>query len=201
MNDLICLVADKNMEAALTELLRRDAALGIRQIAAEVVVHPRRDPGVFREGVEFVRPLQNRYRHGLLLLDAAWEGAPTDIQEQLDRALAEAGLGHWARAVVIAPELEAWVWSESPKVDEALGWAGREPALRLWLQEQGRWDPKHPKPREPKSCVEIALYEVKKPRSSAIYRTLAQSVSVERCQDPAFLHLRKTLREWFGGNP
>jgi hypothetical protein len=198
MNDLICLVPDKNMEAAVSELLKRHAALKIRPPRAEVVVHPRRDPGVFREGVEFIRPLRDKYRHGLLLLDAAWEGAPPDAQAALDSELAEARLDDWARAIVIAPELEVWVWSDSPHVDEALGWSGREPALRSWLTQNGLWEAEVPKPRDPKTAVERALWEVRKPRSSAIYRTLAQTVSVERCQDSAFLRLRKTFQEWFG---
>ncbi|MCL6546479.1 MAG: hypothetical protein K6T61_14750 [Bryobacteraceae bacterium] len=201
MNDLFCLVADKNMEAAMAELLKRHAALGIRQIAAEVVVHPRRDPGVFREGVEFVRPLQNKYQHGLLLLDAAWEGAPPDIQAQINRALADASLDGWARAIVIAPELEVWVWNDSPHVVDALGWAGRGSVLRDWLRQRGLWSDSDRKPSDPKSAVESALYEVRKPRSSAIYRTLAQTVSLQRCQDAAFLRLRSTLQEWFGATP
>jgi hypothetical protein len=198
MSDLICLVADKNMEAAMAELLKRPAALGIRQIAVEVVVHPRRDPGVFREGIEFLRPLRDKYGHGLLLLDAAWEGAPQDVQDQLDQALDNADLSHWARAIVIVPELEAWVWSDSPHVDDALGWARRQPPLRSWLQQRGLWAANDPKPRNPKSAVESALYDVRKPRSSSIYREIAKTVSVERCKDSAFLRLRKTLQEWFG---
>jgi hypothetical protein len=198
MNDLICVVADKNMEATMAELLKRHAALRIRQITAEVVVHPRRDPGVFREGVEFIRPLRDKYQHGLLLLDAAWEGAPPDAQAALDSELDEARLDDWARAIVIAPELEVWVWSDSPQVDEALGWSERKPALRSWLTQNGLWQAEDRKPRDPKTAVERALWELRKPRSSAIYRTLAQTVSVERCQDSAFLRLRKTLQKWFG---
>jgi len=201
MNDLICLVPDKNMEAAVSELLKRHAALKIRPLRAEVVVHPRRDPGVFREGVEFMSPLRDKYQHGLLLLDAAWEGAPPDAQAALDSELAEARLDDWARAIVIAPELEVWVWSDSPHVDEALGWSGREPALRSWLTQNGLWEAEVPKPRDPKTAVECALWQVRKPRSSAIYRTLAQTVSVDRCQDSAFLRLRETLQNWFGEAP
>jgi hypothetical protein len=201
MNDLICLVPDKNMEAAVSELLKRHAALKIRPLRAEVVVHPRRDPGVFREGVEFMRPLRDKYQHGLLLLDAAWEGAPPNAQAALDSELAEARLDDWARAIVIAPELEVWVWSDSPHVDEALGWSGRGPALRSWLTQNGLWEAEVPKPRDPKTAVECALWQVRKPRSSAIYRTLAQTVSVDRCQDSAFLRLRETLQNWFGEAP
>jgi len=198
MNDLICLVADKNMEAAIAELLKRHAALEIRPLHAEVVVHLQKDPGVYRDGVEFMSHFRDKYQHGLLLLDGAWEGAPPDAQAELDRALANARLNDWARAIVIAPQLEVWVWSDSPHVDEALGWSGREPALRSWLRQNGLWEAQVSKPREPKTAVERALWQVRKPRSSAIYRTLARTVSVKRCQDAAFMRLRETLQQWFG---
>ena len=38
--DLLCLVADKNMEAAVSGLLSRPRALGIRPIARELMVPP-----------------------------------------------------------------------------------------------------------------------------------------------------------------
>ena len=42
-----------------------------------------------------------------------------------------------ARAVVLVPELEAWVWNESLHVDEVAGWSNRLPGLRRWLTEEG----------------------------------------------------------------
>lgn len=198
MKDLVCLVADKNMEAAITALLQRPEALGIRPIAFDPVVHPRRDPGVFREGVDILRGFQRAFRHGLLLLDAKWDGAPMDLQQRLDRTLKDASLELWARAIVIEPELEVWVWSDSPHVAEVLGWSGRSPDLRRWLEQNGLWDPGASKPRNPKQAMERALWEAGKPRSSALYRALARTVSVERCRDRAFLRLRDTLQTWFG---
>ena len=44
MIDLVCLLADKSIEAAMDAVLRRPEALGIRAIEFETVVHPRRDP-------------------------------------------------------------------------------------------------------------------------------------------------------------
>lgn len=38
--DLIVLVADKDMEHALKGLLARPAALGIRSVNADILVHP-----------------------------------------------------------------------------------------------------------------------------------------------------------------
>jgi len=201
MSDLVCLVADKNMKAGLSALLDRHQALGIRPIACKIIVHWKRDPGVFWEGAQFLRPLARQYRRGLLLLDAAWEGAPPDIQQRLDRMLADASLQNWGRAIVIVPELEAWVWSDSPHVDATIGWHGRELMVRQWLQSLGLWDQDDLKPRDPKTALERALERVRKPRSSSIYRELAKKVSVDRCTDPAFQRFCQTLREWFGDAP
>ncbi len=41
------------------------------------------------------------------------------------------------------------------------------------------------------------LRTARKPRSSSIYLELARSVGTERCTDPAFLKLKRCLREWF----
>jgi hypothetical protein len=45
--------------------------------------------------------------------------------------------------------------------------------------------------------MEKALRVARKPRSSLLYRELAENVNMERCLDPAFLKLRTTLRKWF----
>lgn len=197
MKDLVCLVADKNIESAMAGLLARPRALGIRTLLYEIMVHPRRDPGVFHEGVSFLRALQGQYEHALLFLDTGWEGAPQNIQSELQENLARAGLETWARVIVIEPEIEVWVWSDSPHVEETLGWYGRTPRLREWLEQKGLWSASLPKPEDPKTALESVLYEVRRPRSSAIYRALAGKTSFERCQDGAFLRLRQTLREWF----
>ena len=58
MIDLVSLVADKNIEAALAELLgRRRGALGLRDLKHEITVHPRRDPGCYDDGPEMLRGL------------------------------------------------------------------------------------------------------------------------------------------------
>src|SRR4029077_8753446 len=111
--------------------------------------------------------------------------------------LGEAGWGDRAAAIVISPELENWVWSDSPHIDRALGWGGSEVPLKDWLGERGSRNAEAIKPARPKEAVELALRIAYKPRSSSIYFELAQSVSTDRCTDPAFLKLRRCLREWF----
>lgn len=200
MSDLICLVADKNMEAVIQGLLARPAALGIRPVQYELLVHPRRDPGCFREAADFLKPYRTAHDHAVILLDHAWEGAPAEtgdqLKQMLDDRLASAELLGWAEAIVIDPELEAWIFSDSPWVEQSLGWSDRPQRLRTWLQLRGLWAPMSDKPADPKAAVERALYEVRKPRSSSIYRELASNVSVDRCTDPAFVQLRRVLQRW-----
>lgn len=202
MTDLVCLVADKSLEAALAGLLVRPAALGIRTIQAEIIVHPHRDPGCFHEAAELLRGYHGDAAHAIVMLDRAWEGAPAPTGEELERHLSERlrgeGLAPWAEPIVIDPELEVWVFSDSPHVEDILGWAGRVPALRAWLAAEGLWPEGVPKPPDPKAAVDLALREVRRPRSSSVYRRLAERVSVEHCTDRAFARLRSVLSRWFG---
>lgn len=198
MKDLVCLAADNNIEAVLGGLLARPQALGLRAIEADLPVHPHRDPGCFHTAHEFLRQFRGSYRHALVVFDAVWAGAPSRdalvLEEEVRRRLGDDG---WADVVVVDPEIEAWVWSDSPHVEECLGWRDRKPDLRTWLCEQALWTAGQPKPADPKTAVERALQAAKVPRSSAIYRKLARSVSVERCTDGSFARLRKCLLEWF----
>jgi len=102
--------------------------------------------------------------------------------------------------VVIDPELEAWVFSESPRVEITFGWTNRPVRLRDALAAQGLWPAGSPKPPDPKAAVQWALRQARTPLSSSLYRALAGRVSFERCQDRSFLRLRKFLADWFGSS-
>lgn len=202
MRDLLCLVADGNMKAAVTALLARPKALGIRPVEVEVIVHPRRDPGWFYDSDGLLRGAREEARHAIVLLDQAWDGAPEGGAEEaealLEGRMRTSGLQDWARAVVIEPDLEVWVFNDSPHVATALGWHGRRTALRNALADLGFWPPEVGKPRDPKAAVMWALRQVRKPRSSSIYRDIAARVSLSRCRDRSFLRFRDLLRSWFG---
>ena len=45
--------------------------------------------------------------------------------------------------------------------------------------------------------IEHALRTVRLPRSAALYRQLAQQVSLTRCTDASFLKFKVTLQKWF----
>ena len=103
---------------------------------------------------------------------------------------------------MLDPELEAWVWSNSPHVDDVAGWQNRRLPLRRWLISQGYLQEGATKPEQPKEALEAALRTVRKPRSASLYRQLAERVSLRRCNDPSFLELKTVLTAWFpAGNP
>ncbi len=200
--DLVVLTADKNWVAALKGILSRPSALGIRPIKEETIPHPRKDPGCVNEGVEFLSNFSEQYHYGLLIFD--YEGcgkektaSPRELQDALDEQLARSRWRERARTIVLSPELEAWVWSDSPHVENVAGWTNRQPSLRRWLIGEGWLEEDQFKPIHSKRAFESALRVVKKQRSSSLYRGIAEKVSLTRCQDPSFLEFKGILKNWF----
>jgi hypothetical protein len=199
MKDLVLLVADKNAQFALTGALRRSEALGIRPIEFEFRVHPGRDGGARKSGPELLALERRRFHHALLVFD--FEGSGTDLPDapaleaQLDNRLGIRWGGE-AKTIVIEPELDVWVWGSDNAVAEAIEWPAGRP-LRQWLREQGFNLETSQKPTRPKEALESALRVPGLPRSSALYRRIAEKISLQRCTDCAFIRLRNQLAAWF----
>lgn len=199
--DLILLVADKNQEATLSALLGRTQAFRVRPIDHVLRVHPGRDPGCRRGAAEFLRPFCSAFRHAIVVFDREGCGRDDDsaeiLETEIEKGLHRNGWGERAAAIVIDPELENWVWSDSPEVDRVMGWSGRIPPLRSWLLDRNFPVGPIGKPLRPKEAFEAALREVRKPPSSALFRQMGRVVSLERCTDRAFRKLADRLAEWF----
>ena len=199
--DLFVLAADKNAVSALRGIFSRPEALGIRPIESDIRDFFERDPGCARHGVEFMSNLSNKYDHGLLIFDHEGSGReqthPQDLQKELNEEFTRSAWGERARTVVLSPELEVWVWSNSPHVDDVAGWRNRQPSLRPWLIERGWLQESQVKPAHPKEAFEAALREVRKQRSSSLYQQIAERVSLSRCEEPSFLEFKDILRQWF----
>lgn len=199
--DLIILVPDKHIEFSLKGILARHQSLGLRQIESEILVHPHRDPGCLRTSQDLLQPFVNQYRQALIIFDRDGCGREQLSREQLEQdveqRLAQAGWQQRAAVIVLDPEIEVWVWSGSPHVATVLGWEGRTPDLRTWLIGKGLLDPQQPKPTRPKEALELALREVRRPHSSALFLKLAERVGYNQCVDPAFSKLKATLQQWF----
>lgn len=208
MRDCLFLVADKNMEGMLKGFFSREAfhqTMGCGHFDFDwrqdlVVAHGQNDPGLYTRANAFLQPYVGTHRHAVVIVDAEWEGSPGEntVSQRLQEHLVSAG---WPDdngcAVVIAPELENWVWQNSPHVCTALSFDGQFPMLRAKLAEQGLWQQNEAKPAHPKEAVEWVLRQSKKGRSSAIYQQLATRVTARGCTDPAFQTLRNALLRWF----
>lgn len=208
MRDCLFLVADKNMEGMLKGFFSRDAfhrAMGCGHFDFDfrqdlLVAHGQNDPGLYTRANEFLQPYASTHRHAVVIVDAEWSGSPGKdaILQRLTGHLTSAGWsGDSGCAVVIAPELENWVWQDSPHVCSVLGSDMTFAALRAELEAKSFWQPNEAKPDRPKEAVEWVLRQSRKGRSSAIYQQLATRVTARGCTDQAFYMLQNALLRWF----
>jgi hypothetical protein len=119
------------------------------------------------------------------------------LECEVGSQLSQSGWADRAKAIVISPELETWVWAGSPHVDDVLGWRARSPDLTNWLVQRQLLKPGERKPEHPKEAVDQALRAAHKRRSSALFAEIASKVTFGRCADPSFVKLLGILREWF----
>ncbi|MBI5244007.1 MAG: hypothetical protein HY922_10080 [Elusimicrobia bacterium] len=199
--DLIVLVADKCMEAAVRGLLSRHQSLGIRNVTADMHRHPEKDTGCRMHGVDFLATFTRHYCHALLMFDFEGCGDTTTLAREQENDLRRelgVGWGERADAIIIEPELDVWVWSPSPHVESILGWKDKVPSLREWLVDNAYLREGASKPDRPKEALAAALRMVHKPPSSSLYEDLARNVSLKECVDPSFCRFRDMLKKWFG---
>lgn len=189
------------MQGVLRQVLNRPESLGIRSIESVVASENRHDPACAKKGVELLGEYVRDFNHAILMFDHEGSGrereSPEEIEASLDAEFRRSTWGARARAIVVTPELEVWLWGGSPHVDEVIGWSGRLPSLRDWLAEEGWWPQDAPKPGRPKEAFRAALRKTRSKAHPRIMQAIARRVSYRRCSDRAFLRLGDTLRTWF----
>jgi hypothetical protein len=197
--DLVVLVADKNMEFAIKGALNRPQALRIRSVQFEFRTHSGRDGGVRTSGSSLLKLEKRRFRHALMVLD--YEGcgvdgrSPLELEQELDNEL-HCEWGNNAKALVIDPELDIWMWGSDHALQEVFSWT--HPILiREWLLQHQFELSATGKPQRPKEALAAVLKECGLPRSSANYMRVASRISLARCTEPSFLRMRKELQAWF----
>lgn len=211
--DLFVVVADLDAENAITTLLHdRQRALEIRldfnperHPQGDLLRYSGRDSGCYRDAVDVLRTPQNTHSHALLIFDRDGCGAEGKSRVEIERAVEEqlqrsGWMQDYVAVIVIEPELEAWVWANSPRVAELLGWRNEESELRAFLNHRGLWHEDAVKPSDPKESLRQSLRSKRKPLGARLFSELASEVGLRRCQDPAFAKLRSTLLHWFGTN-
>jgi len=205
MKDLVVLVPDQDYEKAIEGLFSRYRALGIKALEFNVYRHTNRDAGCRTKCASFLRSFNEKYEYALVLFDLEGSGADNcsreDIEFVIETELSQNGWGERSAAIVVDPEIEAWVWSDSPEVDAVLNWHRCEPDIRSAIRVNTEyWADDTIKPQRPKEALRWALRNatIPKPFSSSIFNDLGRRVGINRCVDPAFGKLKLTLRNWFG---
>ena len=208
--DLFVVVADLDAENAIKTLLRdRQKALEIRVTfdpapppQGDLLRYVGHDSGCYRNAADLLRAPQRTHRNALLCFDrhgcGADESGREQIEAQIEQRLHASGWAPGSAAVVVLePELEAWVWADSPHVAAVLGWQDERNELRPYIEAKGVWDKAATKPRDPKEALRRALRKKRQAGGAPLFARLASKVSVERCQDPAFRKFRSVLKQWF----
>ena len=199
--DLVILVPDRTFRLVVSTLIRRHASLAIRPMSLDIHAHTQFDPGCLRNCHEFLKPFLPTHSHALVLFDKHGCGRETvpavDLEQEVEERLSRSGWEGNACAVVVDPELEVWVWSDSPEVVRCLGWVGRQPPLRERLRQEGLWESGSAKPADPKAAMILALREAGIAPPGPAFKQLAASVGLRRCTDHAFVRFREILQRWF----
>jgi hypothetical protein len=203
--DLAVLVADKNIEFAIKGLLGQRSRLGIRPITREIYRHPQQDSGCYRRCEELLRPFIKSFRYAIVIFDREGCGGGNQSREEIEvvveSRLTKNGWQNRAAVIAIEPELESWVWSNSPIVDEVCGWTDTNMSLRVWLQDSGWLQKGSTKPARPKEALEATLRRANEPRSSSLYEQIARKIDFRQCKDEAFLKFKSKLGVWFPLQP
>lgn len=125
------------------------------------------------------------------------EKSPLEIEMELERELNN-GLWQDCNAViVIEPELENWVWTNSLHTAKAMGWNDLE-SLHRWLIERNWLKPDAAKPERPKEAMQAAVEQMRKTTiSSVTFQSIAQKASFKSCTSASFQKFQSTITAWF----
>ncbi len=204
---LVVLVADQDIEFSVRELLTRHKVLDFRELHHDeykILRHPAHDSGCLLDSHNYLRPLINQYEHALVIFDRDGCGKEKlsrgRIESIVENQLSSNGWGDRAAVVVLDPELEIWIWADSPHVASVLGWKGKRTDVETWLIEKGYKKKGDAKPNHPKEAVEDVLRIAQKARSASLYKNLAEKVSLKKCMDSAFEKFKNVLMSWFPVN-
>jgi hypothetical protein len=207
MRDCVFWVADKSMGETFFGFLSREdrcAQLGCGPFEFDrnedlFVATGQNDPGIFKRADELLRPFQNTHRKAVVVLDCDWDTSPgqIEIRDAITQQLKASG---WdaQRFIVIAidPELEQWIWQDSPVLESALRHHGPQ-SLRATLSGRNLWPDAQVKPPKPKEVFIQIQHENGVKKSSSVFRRIASEVPIAACTDTEFQCLVNTLRAWF----
>jgi len=202
MKDIIILVADGYQEKLMEGFLPRvPNSSGTSEFDYDIYKHPEHDSGCFNNSHEFLRPFLNQYHYAIVIFDFEGCGQEAEmtrgkIEQVVEGHLQKNGWNNRNLAIVINPEIENWIWIDSPHVHNAINWNDAQ-SLYAWCRQSGLIVPGDLKPSRPKETFLRALRKSQTSTSSSIYKKISSKVTYKNCQDPAFQKLLNKLLEWF----
>jgi hypothetical protein len=182
MKDLFVLAADADMQAVFRAILDRSVALGIRPISFEVDRHPNRDPGVFTDGPELLRTKpKSDFRRFIVAFDHQGSGCnsqPDDCASTVQNRLDSFTFKNCSTVVVIAPELEEWLWHDPSAI-------ASDVAADII-----------PDPKE--RLRQVFMRSRKRPPRIEDFKQIASRADLQAWNSsPSFRILKTTLQNWF----
>jgi hypothetical protein len=159
-------------------ILGRPGALGIRPISFAVDRHTNRDSGVFRNGPELLRAIpKDDFRYFAIAFDHDGSGCsrrPEECAQTVQDRLDSFTFKDRSAVIVIAPELEEWLWRDPSSITNNVDLAAiRDPKERL-----RRVFKRKPLPRD--------------------FERIAARANLQAWESSAsFQFLRTTLQNWF----
>lgn len=205
---LIILAADSNTKFLLEGLLPRIPTVeGLELFDYDIFIHPRHDSGIKKEAADFLRGYTTKYQHALVIFDFEGSGVDTkktanpvfssELAKQIEVSLVANGWdAERIKVICLDPELENWVWVKRQKIAELVDWEGVQ-NIDAWLENEGFEFNEFQKPIRPKEAFEALCKQAEIPRSSALYKELAEKASYKHCVDASFLELIEQLKIWF----
>ena len=79
--------------------------------------------GIFKRADQLLRPFHNSHRKAVVVLDCEWDTSPgqAEIRKVITRQLIDSEWDNQQFVVIaINPELEQWIWQDSPVLEAAL---------------------------------------------------------------------------------
>lgn len=199
--DLVILVADLTMQAALEALMPRIiSAESLKDFSFDCFRHIARDSGIVNQSHDFLRGFVNNYSYAIVICD--YEGCgkekkeADEIEKEVEKRLSDNGWADRSACMVLRPELEIWLWVASAHLEDVLDWKDSV-GVYHWLEQNGYLVPGERKPARPKEAFEKMLRMKKIPRSAALYSKLARKAGYKNCTDVSLGKMLEKIREWF----
>jgi len=205
--DCVFFVADKTMRETFLGFLSRedrDEQLGCGAFTFDPAedlffAAGQNDCGLNKRADALLSAFLHSHQKVVVALDCEWDGSPGQVAIIQNISTQLLGSG-WAAddviVIAIEPELEQWIWQDSPVLADELRMDAPQ-GLKAALSARGLWPQDAAKPPSPKELFIQLRRENNVKLSSSVFKRIAANVPVAACQDSEFRRLVNQLQLWF----